>query len=425
MTGVQTCALPIYYSSTNFILRDPVITIEGGRSTSETFEYFSSTGQTVDGESTSTSFISRSGFLYFPVASSPVVSATAGNAQVSFTWTASIGTLANITTYELGTATISGGPYTYESVGNVLSFTKTGLTNGTAYYFKVRAFANTLRLAESTEVSATPTGSAPSPSPSPLSSGGGGGGGGGGTIFAPETKVVFSGRAYPGSKVTLLKDAQIAASVLADPNASFNISLSGLSAGDYAFIIYSEDSSGRKSHILVYQTTISSGATVQIGGIFLAPTIAVDKSEVKHGENIAIFGQSTSEADITISINSKEEFFGKTIADAYGAYLYNFDTAQLDIGRHFTKSKAAKEGAVSPFGKIISFAIGEKTVFAEPPEKCPQKGDFNNDCRVNLIDFSIAAYWYKRSSPPANVDLNGDGKIDLIDFSIMAFYWTG
>jgi hypothetical protein len=49
----------------------------------------------------------------------------------------------------------------------------------------------------------------------------------------------------------------------------------------------------------------------------------------------------------------------------------------------------------------------------------------NNDRRVNLVDFSIAAYWYKRSSPPASVDLNGDGKVDLVDFSIMAFYWTG
>jgi hypothetical protein len=47
-----------------------------------------------------------------------------------------------------------------------------------------------------------------------------------------------------------------------------------------------------------------------------------------------------------------------------------------------------------------------------------------------LIDFSIAAFWYKR---PLSAEflareqkhLNGDGKIDLIDFSIMAFYWTG
>ncbi|MCH8244728.1 hypothetical protein IIB97_02485 [Patescibacteria group bacterium] len=53
------------FSSTNFILRDPVITVEGGRSTSASFEFFSSTGQSIIGESTSAGFIHRAGFFYF------------------------------------------------------------------------------------------------------------------------------------------------------------------------------------------------------------------------------------------------------------------------------------------------------------------------------------------------------------------------
>jgi hypothetical protein len=84
--------------------------------------------------------------------------------------------LANITDYEVGVSTVAGGPYTYESVGNVLTFTKTGLTGGTTYYFRVRALAGTLPLAKSEEVSATPTGAAPTPTPS--------GGGGGVTVTA-------------------------------------------------------------------------------------------------------------------------------------------------------------------------------------------------------------------------------------------------
>ncbi len=55
------------YSSSNFILRDPVITVGGGRSISTSFEYFSSMGQTITGESTSSTFITKSGFLYFPL----------------------------------------------------------------------------------------------------------------------------------------------------------------------------------------------------------------------------------------------------------------------------------------------------------------------------------------------------------------------
>lgn len=411
------------YSSSNFILRDPVITVNGGRSTSSNFESFSSIVQPVAGEQTSSNFIGRSGWLYFPQATLPVVTATVGNAKVSLSWTAAIGTFANITTYELGTATVSGGPYMFESVGNALSFTKTGLTNGTTYYFKVQTFAGTLRLAESGQVSVTPTVSS-TPPPS-----GDGGGGGSGFFAALETKVVFFGRAYPGMKVTVLKDAQIAAQTLADPAANFRVTASGLSGGGYIFGIYSEDSQGRRSSLLTFPVTVTSGVTIEIGGIFIAPTIAVDKNEVQRGDNIAIFGQSVPRADVTVAINSEEEFFGKIIADQNGAYLYNFDTAELEAGQHLTKSKAAVAGAISSFSKTVSFSVGAKTVFAQP-SKCPAKADLNNDCKVNLVDFSIVAYWYKRSlstefkSKEAE-RLNGDGKVDIIDFSIMAYYWTG
>jgi len=249
-------------------------------------------------------------------------------------------------------------------------------------------------------------------------------GGGGGGYVAPVTSVVFSGRAYPKSTVTLLKDAQISATTIAGADANFQISVSGLSGGNYIFSVYSEDNKGNRSSLLTFPVGITSGATTQISGIFIAPTIAVDKSEVKRGDNVAIFGQSVPNSEITIAVNSEEEFFGKTPADKDGVYLYNFDTSPLAMEQHFAKSKAAVGGAISSFGKTVSFLVGNKTVFTQP-SKCPPKADLNNDCRVNLVDFSIAAYWYKRPSPPASVDLNNDGKVDLVDFSIMAYYWTG
>ncbi len=421
LLGVTATSLKAQeYSSASFIVRDPVITIEGGRFSSAEFEYFSNTGQTVVGESTNASFIHRSGFLFFPVATSPVVSATAGNGQVGLSWSASSATLASITSYELGTATISGGPYTYETLGNILSTTKTGLTNGTTYFFKIRAYAGTLRLADSGEVSAVPTAPAPTP--------GGGGGGGGGTI-ATVTSVGFSGRAYPLSKVTVLKDGQIAITTIAGPDANFSISLTGLSAGSYTFSVFGEDSEGRRSSPFTFQVSITGGATTNIGGIFIAPTISVDKSEVKKGDDIAIFGQSAPTAEITINVNSDEPFFVKTTTDKDGVYLYNFDTSPLEYGQHSARSKMALLGMVSSFSNSVSFVVGTKTVFAKLT-KAPAKGDLNGDKKMNLIDFSIAAYWYKR---PLSAQfklteseyLNGDGKIDLVDFSIMAFYWTG
>ncbi len=250
------------------------------------------------------------------------------------------------------------------------------------------------------------------------------GGGGGGGYSSLITGVTFSGRAYPLSKVSVLKDGQLAITTIAGPDANFNISLSGLSSGDYIFAVFGEDSQGRRSTLFTFPTLITIGATASISGIFLAPTIAVDKSEVKRGENIAIFGQSAPNSEITVSVHSGEGFFGKTKADKDGVYLYNFDTTPLAIEQHSTKSKSAIGGAISSFSKTISFAVGTKTVFAQATAG-PIKGDLNGDKRVNLVDFSIAAYWYKRPSPPTLVDLNSDGKIDLVDFSIMAFYWTG
>jgi hypothetical protein len=66
----------------------------------------------------------------------------------------------------------------------------------------------------------------------------------------------------------------------------------------------------------------------------------------------------------------------------------------------------------------------------KPETNCPQKGDVNGDCRVNLVDFSITAYWYKRSVSTEfmgieALQLSDDGLINLVDFSILAYYWTG
>ena len=168
-----------------------------------------------------------------------------------------------------------------------------------------------------------------------------------------------------------------------------------------------------------------------MSGIFITPTIDVDKSEVKKGDNIAIFGQTVPKSEVTIQINSDNPIFAKTESSIEGAYLYNLDTALLEYGQHFTKSKSAINGEISSFGKAISFTVGAKTVAkiaeSETLPSTQKVGDINRDTRINLIDFSIMAYWWSRPFTEATkkVDLNNDGKINLVDFSILAYYWTG
>ncbi len=265
------------------------------------------------------------------------------------------------------------------------------------------------------------------------SSGGGGGGGGGGGSSVPQTNVVLSGRAYPLSRISILKDGQLVLTTIAGPDSKFNGTVSGLSTGDYLFSVYGEDTNGITSSPFTFPIFISSGVTTSIGGIFIAPTIALDKSQVKKGDTISIFGQTTPNSEVTININSEPEFFVAEQADNDGVYLLNFNSAPLALGSHTAKSKAQVENEISPFGTSLGFLVGNTNVFNDPLN--PQtpvfrKGDLNSDTRVNLIDFSIAAFWYKRTLSQAfasvEVDrLNGDGKVDLVDFSIMAYYWTG
>ncbi len=89
------------------------------------------------------------------IPSAPVgLAATAGNTQISLSWTASSGAVS----YNVKRATASGGPYTTVATGvTSTSYTNTGLTNGTAYYYVVSAVNSAGASANSAQVSATPT----------------------------------------------------------------------------------------------------------------------------------------------------------------------------------------------------------------------------------------------------------------------------
>jgi fibronectin type 3 domain-containing protein len=78
--------------------------------------------------------------------------ATAGNAQVSLSWTASTGA----TSYHVKRSTTNGGPYTQVSAPTSANFTDMGLTNGTTYYYVVSALNAAGESANSSEASATP-----------------------------------------------------------------------------------------------------------------------------------------------------------------------------------------------------------------------------------------------------------------------------
>ena len=91
------------------------------------------------------------------------LSATAGSAQIVLKWTASTyNGGATITGYKVYRSTASGAETLLTTVGNVVTYTNTGLSNGQTYYYKVSAVNSAGVGWKSNEAKATPAASSSS-----------------------------------------------------------------------------------------------------------------------------------------------------------------------------------------------------------------------------------------------------------------------
>ncbi len=415
------------YTGTNFKVLDPVLA-PGGYFTSDHFHLHGAITQIAIGTSTASSFQVKSGFLYYPYVSTPVVVPVAGNSQVSLSWSPAQGLQGwTVSGYNVGQATASGGPYSFTSLGNVTSSTRTGLTNGTTYYFVIRAedaFGNSI--ATSTEVSAAPV--APTPVTPPSDSGGGGGG-----MITPVTRAILKGYAYPYSSLTILKDGAVAGTLKADLNGNFSFEQS-VAGGIYTFSIFAIDPEDRRSLTFSFTTPVPYGVTVTISDIVISPTIGADKSQVKLGNDIKFFGFAYPNSQINLVVNSPEPMIATSTSNKLGIWTSILNSTALTTGDHTAKSQTLiPNNLISSFSESLAFRVGDKdVVFGKLPSPfpaapaCNKNGDINNDKKVNLIDFSILLYFWQQRNP-ANpcADINRDGIVNLFDFSIMMFWWTG
>ncbi len=95
------------------------------------------------------------GGVQIPAAPTGVI-ATPGNAQVVLTWGEVSSGLSPAPTFRVKRSTTSGGPYTQVGAPTATTYTDTGLTNGTTYYYVVSAVNSAGESANSSEVTATP-----------------------------------------------------------------------------------------------------------------------------------------------------------------------------------------------------------------------------------------------------------------------------
>ncbi len=262
------------------------------------------------------------------------------------------------------------------------------------------------------DVSNCTTDGAPPPS--------GGGGGGGWTPPSVTTKVIFKGKAYPNSSITILKDGKVATTVKADSNTDFKAEITNLTAGIYTFGLWAKDENDIKSITYTLTFHVQTDTITTVSGIYLPPTIDIDKTKLQRGEILNILGQTIPNVEVDVYIFS-EEIIKKAQADEIGAWFLPFNTQSLEDGLHITKARFQLNNEErSGFGEVLSFYIGEGVPPGEPI--CP-RADLNKDGRTNLVDFSILLYQWGTDN--VCCDLNGNRVVDLPDFSIMLYYWTG
>ena len=290
----------------------------------------------------------------------------------------------------------------------------TGLVCGTTYHYRAYALNGAGRANGSDETFTT---SDCSVNVLPVTSPGNGG-------MLTASAVNFSGFAYPGATVTILRDGVIVSNVLADSTGAFLAPVSGIQAGSYVFSVYAKDQNGVVSASNTFPFVLNGKSVVNITGILVAPTISVDKTIVQSGDTLTVSGFATPSSKVTIT-NKQLATPYTVIADAGGRYQYQIDASTLATGAYTMHAIDVVAGQNSPLSKGALFLMGLSTTKVKQTNLGCAGGDLNGDGKVDIIDYSIMKYWYKKSAPPACVDLSGDGTVNLKDFSILASDWTG
>ena len=168
-TGTGTGGTPPYTYSWNFGDGSATSTAQNPSHTYNTAGTYTATLTVTDSSTPTKKTASASvSITASPIAGTPPgaptgLTATAGNAQASLSWTApsSDGGVA-ITSYRVYRGTASGGETLLTTggcsgLGNVTSCSDTGLTNGTTYYYKVSAVNSLGEGPQSNEASVKPT----------------------------------------------------------------------------------------------------------------------------------------------------------------------------------------------------------------------------------------------------------------------------
>ncbi len=281
-----------------------------------------------------------------------------------------------------------------------------------------------------------------------------------------DTIVSFSGQAYPSTEVTVRRDGESFLTTPATSAGAFDAS-QVTDPGQYTFSISGRDADSREGPVFNVTVELDEGTTTTVSGIFLGPTIAIDRQEIAPGETLVIQGTTVPQSTVSIYIVSSSEQVFVVTAGSDGRWSKSV-TAGSDswsAGSYTGRARsAAPGGETSEYSATVSFVITEGTTpptptptptstatptptatittsvtprvtpvvtaTATPPTPGPScalslSGDIDCSGATDLSDLSILLYyWNSTGVTNRRADINGDGVVNMVDFSILLYYWT-
>ncbi|MFA6552952.1 MAG: dockerin type I repeat-containing protein [Patescibacteria group bacterium] len=253
-------------------------------------------------------------------------------------------------------------------------------------------------------------------------------------LETPDTIVIFKGIAYPSSNLTISEGATILSSFTLTAQARFEVTYK-TTPGNHTYTIVGTDSDGIQGRTSNFTLTMSEGTTTTISGIFLGPTITIDKSTITAGETATLSGTTAPNSTVNVTISTStsgtsaasgpQQAVHTASSDNNGRWLQLVRANDLSTGPYTAKAQSIEPSlnSVSEFSKTLAFEVKGGT-----SDQCSTSlaADINCDGKVNLIDFSILLFFWNTTNPTnARADINHDTHVNITDFSILLFYWTG
>lgn len=309
-------------------------------------------------------------------------------------------------------ATQATGEPSPSVVGSSEFMNVTGLSASTLYYFAIKTsdeVPNESGLSNVPSLATLEEGEEPEPEPAPPTISAGPG--------STPTRVEFSGQAYPGCKIEILRKStedirykQVPVeSSLINPDGAFSITYQALLMGEYFFVLRAEDKDGNKTGILSFNINLLSKNQLVASDIFVPPTLSFGNGVFTEEKEIIAKGYSAPNSKIEFKIDDK--IVGEATADNTGRYTFTISANGLELGEHYVKVRQIKNEKESAFSFPRAFKISTLTY---------PKADFNADNLVNITDWSVFLYRWGSDdqSLKSKIDIDDNGKIDIADFSI-------